>query len=61
MPKIQQNLRESANGMLNAGMTMNAVAMNIGCSTLAIRHLPFSSNRAYGRSTTAVGCCEQWC
>ena len=26
-------------GMLNAGMTMNAVAMNTGCSTRAIRHL----------------------
>ena len=25
--------------MRNAGMTMNAVAMNIGCSTRAIRHL----------------------
>ena len=25
--------------MLNAGMTMNAVAMNIGCSTCAIPHL----------------------
>jgi transposase len=25
--------------MFNAGMTMNAVAMNIGCSTRAIRHL----------------------
>ena len=25
--------------MLNAGMTINAVAMNIGCSTRAIRHL----------------------
>ena len=25
--------------MLNAGMTMNAVAMNIGCSTRAIRYL----------------------
>ena len=24
--------------MLNAGMTMNAVAMNIGCSTRAFRH-----------------------
>ena len=25
-------------GMLNAGMTMNTVAMNIGCSTRATRH-----------------------
>ena len=39
MPRIPQNLRERAIGMLNAGMTMNAVAMNIGCSTRAIRHL----------------------
>ena len=39
MCRIPQNLRERANGMLNAGMTMNVVAMNIGCSTCAIRHL----------------------
>ena len=39
MPRIPQNLRERAFGMLNAGMTMNAVAMNIGSSTRAIRHL----------------------
>ena len=38
MPRIPQNLPERANGMLNAGMTMNAVALNIGCSTRAIRH-----------------------
>ena len=38
MPRIWQNLRKCANGMLNAGMTMNAVAMNIGCSTRAIQH-----------------------
>ena len=36
MPGIPQNLHENAIGMLNAGMTMNAVAMNIGCSTRAI-------------------------
>ena len=30
MPKIPQHLRERAIGMLD-GMTMNAVAMNIGC------------------------------
>ena len=36
MPRIHQNLRERAVGMHNAGMTMNAVAMNIGCSTRAI-------------------------
>ena len=39
MPKIPQILQESANGILNAGMTMNGFAMNIGCSTHAIRHL----------------------
>ena len=39
MPRIPQNLRERAIGMLNAGMTMNAVPMNIGCSIRAIRHL----------------------
>ena len=39
MPRIPQNLSEHAIGMLDAGMTMNAVAMNIGCSTRAVRHL----------------------
>ena len=39
MSRIPQNLRERAIGMLNAGMTMNVVVMNIGCSTRAIRHL----------------------
>ena len=39
MPRIPQNLRERAIGILNAGMTMNDVAMSIGCSTCAIRHL----------------------
>ena len=39
MPKITENLRERTIGMLNAGMTMNDVAMSIGCSTRAIRHL----------------------
>ena len=39
MPRIPQNLRERAIGMRNAGMTMTAVAMNIGCSTRALRHL----------------------
>ena len=34
MPRIPQSLRERA-----IGMTMTAVAMNIGCSTRAIRHL----------------------
>ena len=39
MPGIPQNLRERAIGMLYAGMTTNAVAMNIGCSTRTIRRL----------------------
>ena len=39
MPRMPPNLREHAMGMLNAGMTVNAVAMSIGCSTRAIRHL----------------------
>ena len=39
MPRIPQNLRERAFGILNAGMTMNSVGMNIGCSTRAIRYL----------------------
>ena len=32
MPRIPQKLRERGIGMHNTGMTMNAVAMNIGCS-----------------------------
>ena len=39
MPRISQNLRERAISMLNSGMTMNALAMVIGCSTRAIRYL----------------------
>ena len=39
MPTIPKNLRERAIDMLNVGMTMNSVAMNIGCSTRAFRHL----------------------
>ena len=39
MPRIPKKLRQRAIGMLNAGMTMNGVALNIGCSTRAIRHL----------------------
>ena len=39
MTRIPQNLGERAIGMLNAFMTMNAVAMNTGCSACAIRHL----------------------
>ena len=38
MPRIPQDLCKRAIGMLNAGMMMNAVAMNIGCSTRALRH-----------------------
>ena len=39
MPTIPKKIREHVIGMLNAGMTMNSVAMNIECSTRAIRHL----------------------
>ena len=39
MSKIPQNLSECYISMINAGMTMNAVATNIGCSTRAIRHV----------------------
>ena len=49
MPRILQNLRERANGMLNAGMMMNAIAMNIGCSNRAIRHFR-QSFQATGRT-----------
>ena len=49
MPRIQHNLCKRATGMLNAGMTINAVAMNIGCSTSAIRHL-MQHFRATGRT-----------
>ena len=38
MPRIPQSLRERAIGMLNAGMTMNAVAINTGCCIREIRH-----------------------
>ena len=37
MPRIPQNLHGI--GMLNTGMAMNIVAMKIGCSPRAIRHL----------------------
>ena len=40
MPRIPQNLRERAGGIQNAGMTINAVATNIRCSTCVIRQLP---------------------
>ena len=39
MLRFLQDLRERAIGMLNTGMTMNAVATNIVCSIRAIRHL----------------------
>ena len=39
MPRVPQNLRERAIVMLNAGMMMNAVAMDIRCSIRDIRHL----------------------
>ena len=53
MPRIPQNLRESAIGTLNAGVAMNAVARNKGCSTRATRHLrqPF---QATGRTEDRV-------
>ena len=39
VPEIPQNLCKNTIGMLNAGMTMNAVAIYIGCSTCTIQHL----------------------
>ena len=36
---IQFQFMRTSHCMLNTGMTMNAVAMNIVCSTRAIRHL----------------------
>ena len=39
MLRIPQNLRVLTIGMLNAGVTMNAVVMNTGCPTHAFRHL----------------------
>ena len=39
MPRIPQNLRECANGMLNAGMAMNAVTTDNAYSTRTVRHL----------------------
>ena len=39
MPRIPKKILERVIGMPNVGMTTNAVAMNIGCSTRAIRHL----------------------
>ena len=48
MPRILKKLRECAIAMLNASMTMNAVAMKFGCSTRAIRH-PRQRFQATGR------------
>ena len=45
---ILENLHKCAIGMLNAGMTIVADAMNIGCSTHAIRHL-WQNFQATGR------------
>jgi hypothetical protein len=39
IPRILQYIRGRAISMLNAGMTMDDVAMNTGCPTDAIRHL----------------------
>jgi hypothetical protein len=36
MPRIPQKFRKRSIGMLNAGIAMNAVAYNIGCSSRAI-------------------------
>ena len=61
MPRIPQNLRERAIGMLNADMTMKAVAMDIGRSTRTILHLR-QSLQATGRSTTkwTSSCHDAW-
>ena len=50
MTRILQNFSKRAIGVLNAGMTMNAVAMNIACFTRAIRHLR-QCFQATGRTT----------
>jgi hypothetical protein len=39
MPKILQNLRECATGMLNDSLLIDVVAMNIGYLTRVIPHL----------------------
>ena len=38
-PEFRKKLCECAIDMRNAGMTMNAVAINIGYSTCAVRYL----------------------
>ena len=53
MRRIPLNLHKCAIRMLNTGITMNAFAMNIGCSSSTIRHLRHCFQAtAYGRSTT---------
>ena len=50
---------DHAIGMLNAGMTMNAVAMNSGCSALTIRHIRQrfqATRRAEDRSRSGCPC-----
>ena len=39
MPRIPNNLRERAIGMLDAGMSTVHVARHVGCSSRAIRNL----------------------
>ena len=39
MPRIPNNLREWAIGMLDAGMSTEYVARHVGCSSLVIRNL----------------------
>ena len=39
MPRIPNNLRERASGMLDAGMSTDHVARHVGCSSRAIRNL----------------------
>ena len=39
MPRIPNNLRERAIGMLDAGMSTENVARHVGCSSRAIRNL----------------------
>ena len=39
MPRIPNNLRERAIGMLDAGMSTDHVARHVGCSSRAIRNL----------------------
>ena len=39
MPRIPNNLRERAIGMLDAGMSIEHIARHIGCSSRAIRNL----------------------